>query len=364
MGVFSEVSARDPVFYRWHGHMENLMQKFRDERLPAYKKEDFVLSGEVAFESVEVWMERKPNKQNLLLTHWENATLPHRDDYVIEYKRINHYDFKFLLKMRNPNRVEKKVIIRLWLVPTNRTCSTARYHPTTGTYNPKEAIALDRFVYKLTGRANEVIERRSTQSALTMKEAGLTLDMMAENVKSNNAYLTWCGLPHNLFLPRSLPVKAGGSQYELIAIATDVEPNVNEGSDGIEHMMCGHKDPYVPLDAKPFGFPFDRKIDFDIHGKDNTFGSVTSSVVQIIFLAGIMPDEMIGSPIFTKPSNTKPASGASSLQDLLSELTTNQAGRNNGVCKTRVMMKQVRHQKSGDMYKVYWCRKGSGEMRI
>ena len=109
----------------------------------------------------QVWMERKPNKKNLLLTHWENATLPHKvrswyfsngldmfemymhgscvfnfqGDYVIQYKRINHKDFKFLLKMRNPNRVEKKVIFRLWLVPTNRTSSTARYHPTTGFVN-------------------------------------------------------------------------------------------------------------------------------------------------------------------------------------------------------------------------------------
>ena len=122
----------------------------------------------------------------------------------------------------------------------------------------------------------------------------------------NQIMLTWLGVDYpttfcchgNLdlntklltlhFVVRSLPVKAGGSQYELIAIATDVEQNVNEGSDGIEHMyeeknvrieknyqfscrMCGHKDPYVPLDAKPFGFPFDRKIDFDIHGKENTF---------------------------------------------------------------------------------------------
>ena len=109
----------------------------------------------------QVWMERKPNKKNLLLTHWENATLPHKvrswyfsngldmfemymhgscvfnfqGDYVIQYKRINHKDFKFLLKMRNPNRVEKKVIFRLWLVPTNRTSSTARYHPATGFVN-------------------------------------------------------------------------------------------------------------------------------------------------------------------------------------------------------------------------------------
>ena len=38
------------------------------------------------------------------------------------------------------------------------------------------------------------------------------------------------------FVVRSLPVEDGGSQYELIAIATDVEQNVNEGNDGIEHM--------------------------------------------------------------------------------------------------------------------------------
>ena len=38
------------------------------------------------------------------------------------------------------------------------------------------------------------------------------------------------------FVVRSLPVEDGGSQYELIAIATDVEENVNEGIDGIEHM--------------------------------------------------------------------------------------------------------------------------------
>ena len=49
------------------------------------------------------------------------------------------------------------------------------------TYNPKEAIALDRFVHKLTGKDNEVIERKSTQSALTMKEAGITLEMSVKS---------------------------------------------------------------------------------------------------------------------------------------------------------------------------------------
>ena len=51
------------------------------------------------------------------------------------------------------------------------------YHFNCRTYNPKEAIALDRFVHTLSGEVNEVIERNSTQSAVTMKEAGLTLKM-------------------------------------------------------------------------------------------------------------------------------------------------------------------------------------------
>ena len=56
-----------------------------------------------------------------------------------------------------------------------------RYSLPYRTYDPKEAIALDRFVHKLTGNDSEVIERKSTQSALTMKEAGITLEMSVKS---------------------------------------------------------------------------------------------------------------------------------------------------------------------------------------
>ena len=29
--VFSEVSARDPIFYRWHAHIEDIIQQFKDK---------------------------------------------------------------------------------------------------------------------------------------------------------------------------------------------------------------------------------------------------------------------------------------------------------------------------------------------
>ena len=32
--ALSDVSARDPIFYRWHTHIEDLIQEFRDTQLP------------------------------------------------------------------------------------------------------------------------------------------------------------------------------------------------------------------------------------------------------------------------------------------------------------------------------------------
>ena len=86
--------------------------------------------------------------------------------------------------------------------------------------------------------------------------------------------------------------------------------------------------------------------------------SVSSSLVRIIFLAGIMADEMIGSEIFTKPTTTTERSTTTT------KTIPNQTRGNIGVCKTRVMMKEVMHEKSGKMYKVWWCRKDNGKMRI
>ena len=45
--AFSETAARDPVFYRWHSHIEDLAQEFRDSKMPPYREEDFTLSGDV-----------------------------------------------------------------------------------------------------------------------------------------------------------------------------------------------------------------------------------------------------------------------------------------------------------------------------
>ena len=61
---------------------------------------------------------------------------------------------------------------------------------------------MDRFVVTLSGDENEVIERRSQDSAAAMKEQGLTLRRFMQDIIDNQETSTWCGFPQNLLIPR------------------------------------------------------------------------------------------------------------------------------------------------------------------
>ena len=39
--------VRDPIFYRWHAHIEDLVQEYRDKKLPPYTEHDFTLGDGV-----------------------------------------------------------------------------------------------------------------------------------------------------------------------------------------------------------------------------------------------------------------------------------------------------------------------------
>merc|ERR1712002_669652 len=86
----------------------------------------------------------------------------------MEYERISHRPFVYRIKLANPRRIHKKVIVRIWLV--NRK-------------NQKGAIMLDKFVYN-TAKGNQ-IKRSSRSPAVTMKEnrnGESNLERMAEHI--------------------------------------------------------------------------------------------------------------------------------------------------------------------------------------
>lgn len=117
---YSEVSARDPIFFKWHGHLENFLQIYRDTKLPAYSQSDFSLTDGVSVFSVQTAIDghdfnHPADIQNFLITHLEKVNIMHGGASQITYERINHIPFKYIIGINNPEASKKKVIVRLWL---------------------------------------------------------------------------------------------------------------------------------------------------------------------------------------------------------------------------------------------------------
>ena len=117
---YSEVSARDPIFYRWHGHIEDIMQKYRDTKLPRYTLDDFALKDGIEVSNlktvVESWLIGiDEDLENTLFTYFEDVDIKHSQGSSIKYNRINHIPFKYEIQLRNPRKSTKKVIVRIWL---------------------------------------------------------------------------------------------------------------------------------------------------------------------------------------------------------------------------------------------------------
>ena len=113
-------------------------------------------------------------------------------------------------------------------------------------------MEMDQFVVALSGEESEIIERRSRDSAATMKNRRQTI-LKSELLfkyywlllglcrQADVSGGDWCGFPHHMLVPRSKDYdpndeNLGGQDFVLYAFVTDADDNVRAGSDGIEHM--------------------------------------------------------------------------------------------------------------------------------
>lgn len=126
--VASESSARDPIFYRWHRHVEELLQDFRDRKLAAYDQTNFPLADGVEVKDIFTIMKKKAtgskkNLKNILSTFKEESNVAHHrkddagmnGDASVLYTRLNHLPFEYKIVLKNPLKSKKKVIVRIWL---------------------------------------------------------------------------------------------------------------------------------------------------------------------------------------------------------------------------------------------------------
>ena len=103
-----------------------------------------------------------------------------------------------------------------------------------------------------------------------------TSHSFTESISERKETKTWCGFPHHLLLPKGRDFNKGdqikdAQSFLLMVLVNDIEQDVTEGSDRIEHMFCGHKDLRTKLDKRSFGFPFNRDISFNLLDTKNKY---------------------------------------------------------------------------------------------
>jgi len=235
-------SARDPVFYRWHCEIERLMEEYKQTNMKRYTVEDFNLSGDVALEEAFV-VNTDGGDINKLGTFKERKRMNHNGKFYVTYTRLNHQRFTFHIRLRNPNKIKKKVMIRIFLGKSVNM--------------RKGMIEMDRWLHTLNGEESEEIERRDEDSTATMSVDHTSVNDIRDSVITGRkqGQRNDCGFPQNLFLPRG---KEDGEDFELVFVVTDV---TNDDVSSQRHMFCGLGE---IVDEKSYGFPFDRDWNFDI----------------------------------------------------------------------------------------------------
>ena len=108
-------SARDPIFYSWHLHIEELFEKYKDTVQGPYTRRDFTLSDGLKVLDVKTIMDKsqvgtRNDVENILVTYDEDAATGMKT-----YNKINHKDYTYQIRISNPQRTIKKVIVRIWL---------------------------------------------------------------------------------------------------------------------------------------------------------------------------------------------------------------------------------------------------------
>ena len=194
--AFSEVSARDPIFYRHHIHMEALVQRWRDHHLPRYTRAEVEVRDRLQVEGIEsVIRHGEHTLTNNLVTYLEEANVGIRDHINIRYNRVNQVPFQWRLRLANPVMSQKRVMVRIFLAvasdPSNKR-----------SFDPKEAVLMDRFVHDLSGEERGGGVRESRANTVSMDGEGLTVQRLHHSITAGEDIGTWCGFPINLYVPR------------------------------------------------------------------------------------------------------------------------------------------------------------------
>lgn len=148
-GVMGDIttSMRDPIFYRWHGYLDTIFNKFKT-LLPPYDQTHLGFEG-ITINNIEAKINSNTARSNVLLTYWQKSDIdlaagldfgPNGSVFA-SFVHLQHAPFDYTFNVSNGSESSKKGTCRIFICPKNDELDNA--------FNLEEqrllAIELDKF---------------------------------------------------------------------------------------------------------------------------------------------------------------------------------------------------------------------------
>ncbi len=299
-GVMSQTrtAVRDPIFYRWHKHIDNISSRWQEQQPPnnfadappvlirkglngaaaanANQSPDIILCFKDAIQSgsddtdaawqsfgetnfgganwnIDFSSSSSPATTNQLQTMMRNRrfTFLEDDRATVTIQYLYPREFFYFLRVENQDTQARDVTARIFLVAQSVAGDRSKW------------IEMDKFRHSLNASEKTVIFRRADVSSVIRKPAVKTLapiEIPVANPRTGGPdsgapenYCD-CGWPYNLLLPRGT---RDGMGFRLLVMLTDwTIDQVPDDSTCGSMSYCGAKDRYP--DSRAMGYPFDR----------------------------------------------------------------------------------------------------------
>lgn len=308
--AYPAANIRDPYFWRWHRHIDNLNFNYQ-EKLPPHDfadapavsfgggdDEGIVLletkglfdaaprdgngevdlaaflgaalggdnfAGDAASATIDFELDQDGTPVEARITTVSELRTemrqgifelfaPDLDGEKFRFPYLWHRPFHFAVRLRNEMAADQKVTVRLFVCPAG----DADGNPDDSLINDRRFwIELDKFTATLAADEERVLVREDRESSIIRRPAFepehiTDLHYPGGDPHADVSYCE-CGWPYHLLVPRG---STAGMRFALLAVVTrDALPDQGAGG---SLSFCGVKDDYP--DPRPMGYPFDRPL--------------------------------------------------------------------------------------------------------
>ncbi|XP_050092731.1 phenoloxidase 8-like [Anopheles aquasalis] len=254
-------AMRDPVFYRWHQHIDNIFERHK-QRLNPYTTQE-LLFIDVSIDSFNIQLNKSNTPKNVLLTFWQRSQINletgldfgPEGNLFATFSHLQHAPFAYHISVKNQSNKTRRGTVRIFLGPKKNE---------KGDILPfgeqrRLMIELDKFTVSLNPGSNKII-RRSEQSSVAISYER-TFNNIAMSSQADNLAMQFChcGWPSHMLLPKGT---SDGLEYEFFIMISDYTlDRVEDFDESVNcsdaHSFCGLRDQRFP-DARNMGYPFDR----------------------------------------------------------------------------------------------------------